>query len=63
MLHPPFLEAIGNRTGDYVIPMIVASYDLAACVTAIGVAFFAFNIGRRGTVVLGKVGPRRRTDL
>ncbi|KAK3057097.1 hypothetical protein LTR09_002135 [Extremus antarcticus] len=55
LLHPPFLEAIGNRTGDYVIPMIVASYDLAACVTAIGVAFFAFNIGRRGTVVLGKI--------
>lgn len=35
--------------------MIVASYDLAACVTAVGVAFFAFNIGRRGTVILGNI--------
>ncbi|KAF2098490.1 MFS transporter [Rhizodiscina lignyota] len=35
--------------------MIVASYDLAACVTSIGIAFFAFNIGRRGTVILGNI--------
>lgn len=55
LLHPPFLNAIGNPTGVYVIPMIVASYDLAACVTAVGVAFFAFNIGRRGTVILGNI--------
>lgn len=55
LLHKPFLDAIGNPTGVYVIPMIVASYDLAACVTAVGVAFFAFNIGRRGTVILGNI--------
>lgn len=35
--------------------MIVASYDLAACVTAVGVAFFAFRLGRRGTVILGNI--------
>lgn len=55
LLHPAFLEAIGNPTGDYVIPMIVASYDLAACVTAVVISFFAFNMGRRGTVILGNI--------
>lgn len=35
--------------------MITASYDLAACVTAVVVMFFAFNIGRRGTVILGNI--------
>ena len=35
--------------------MIVASYDLAACITAVVVSFFAFKIGRRGTVVLGNI--------
>ena len=55
LLHQPFLDAIGNPTGVYVIPMIVASYDLAAVVTAIIVSFFAFRMGRRGTVILGNV--------
>jgi MFS family permease len=53
LLHKPFLDAMGNPTGDYVIPMIVASYDLAAAVTAIAIAFFSFKIGRRGTVIMG----------
>lgn len=35
--------------------MITASYDLAACVTAVGIAFFTFNIGRRGTIILGNI--------
>ncbi|KAF7192842.1 Sugar transporter STL1 [Pseudocercospora fuligena] len=55
ILHKPFLDAIGNPSNDTVIPMIVASYDLAACVTALVVAFFAFRMGRRGTVILGNV--------
>lgn len=55
LLHPPFLNAIGNPTGVWVIPLVVASYDLAACVTAVGIAFFTFNIGRRGTIVLGNI--------
>ena len=55
LLHPPFLNAIGNPTGNYVIPMIVASYDLAACITAVGISFFTFRIGRRGTVIMGNI--------
>lgn len=35
--------------------MIVASYDLAACVTAVGISFFTFRIGRRGTVFMGNI--------
>jgi len=35
--------------------MITASYDLAACVTAIGIAFFTFNLGRRGTIIMGNI--------
>ena len=52
-MHKPFLNAIGNPQGEWIIPMIVASYDLAACVTAVGLSFFAFRMGRRGTVILG----------
>ena len=55
LLHKPVLDAMGNPTGNYVIPMIVASYDLAACVTAIAIAPFSFNLGRRGTVILGNI--------
>jgi MFS family permease len=35
--------------------MIVSSYDLAACVTAVILAFFAFRMGRKGTIILGNV--------
>lgn len=55
MLHKPFLDAIGNPTGKYIIPMISSSYSLAACVTSVFVATFAFKIGRRGTIILGCV--------
>jgi MFS family permease len=55
LLHQPFLDAIGNPTATYTIPMIVASYDLAAMVTAIIIAFFSFRMGRRGTVILGNI--------
>lgn len=53
LLHKPFLDAIGNPTGVYIIPMISSSYSLAACVTSFFVAFVAFKIGRRGTIILG----------
>lgn len=33
--------------------MITASYDLAACVTAVAIMPFAFRLGRRGTILLG----------
>jgi MFS family permease len=55
LLHPPFLNAIGNPKDVWTIPMITASYDLAAFVAAVGIAFFSFNIGRRGTIIMGNV--------
>ncbi|KAF2650403.1 MFS transporter [Lophiostoma macrostomum CBS 122681] len=55
LLHPPFLSAIGNPTNAWTIPMITASYDLAAFVTAIFIAPFTFNLGRRGTIILGNI--------
>lgn len=51
--HQPFLDAMGNPQGAYTIPIIVASYDAAASVTAMGITLFTFYIGRRGTVLLG----------
>jgi MFS family permease len=35
--------------------MITASYDLAAFFAAVSIAFFSFNIGRRGTIIMGNV--------
>lgn len=35
--------------------MISSSYSLAACVTSFFVAFIAFRMGRRGTIILGCV--------
>lgn len=35
--------------------MITASYDLAACVTALAILPFTFRIGRRGTILLGNL--------
>ena len=55
LLHQPFLDAIDNPTGQYTIPMIVSAYSLAACVTALGISFFTFRLGRRGTIILGNV--------
>ncbi|CAO2652816.1 Nn.00g022270.m01.CDS01 [Neocucurbitaria sp. VM-36] len=53
LLHPPFLSAIGNPTSTWTIPMITASYDLSACVTALAIIPFTFRLGRRGTILLG----------
>ncbi|KIW98367.1 uncharacterized protein Z519_00027 [Cladophialophora bantiana CBS 173.52] len=53
VLHKPFLDAIGNPTGEWVIPWISSSYSLSACITCLIVATFAFKIGRRGTILLG----------
>ncbi|KAK4959133.1 hypothetical protein LTR10_003932 [Elasticomyces elasticus] len=55
LLHKPFLDAIGNPTDTYTIPMIVASYDLAAFVTAIAITPYTFRLGRRGTVIMGNI--------
>jgi MFS family permease len=53
LLHKPFLDAIENPTGVYIIPLISSSYSLDACVTSFFVAFIAFRMGRRGTIILG----------
>ena len=55
LLHQPFLDAIGNPTGEYTIPMIVSCYSLAAAVTALVISFFTFRLGRRGTIILGNI--------
>jgi MFS family permease len=51
--HPPFLQAMGNPTDDWTIPMISSSYTLAACVTSLFVTSFSFRIGRRGCIIIG----------
>ncbi|OAA65316.1 MFS transporter [Niveomyces insectorum RCEF 264] len=53
LLHKPFQDAMGNPTGVWIYPMIVASYDLAAFVTSIVIASFTMKIGRRGTIIMG----------
>ena len=35
--------------------MIVASYDLAALVTAVAIATFTFKLGRRGIIIMGNI--------
>jgi MFS family permease len=55
LLHPPFLDAIGRPQDVWTIPMITASYDLAACVTAVAIVPFTFRLGRRGTILLGNL--------
>ena len=53
LLHQPFLDAIGNPTGEYTIPLITSAYSLAAFVTALALAPFTFRLGRRNTIILG----------
>ncbi|RYF41189.1 MAG: hypothetical protein EOO38_20980, partial [Cytophagaceae bacterium] len=55
LLHPPFLDAIGHPKDVWTIPMITASYDPAACVTALAIIPFTLKIGRRGTILLGNL--------
>ncbi|KAF2727734.1 hypothetical protein EJ04DRAFT_557195 [Polyplosphaeria fusca] len=55
LLHPPFLSAMGHPTSTWTIPMITASYDLAAFITAIAISPFTFRLGRRGTIIMGNV--------
>jgi MFS family permease len=49
----PFLSALGNPTGTYVIPMVASSYVLAATVCSVGVMFFGMQLGRRMCIILG----------
>lgn len=49
----PFLDAIGNPTGTYVIPMIASSYTLAAAVCSLAVTVLGMPLGRRGCILMG----------
>jgi MFS family permease len=49
----PFLDAIGNPTGTYVIPMIASSYTLAAAVCSLAVMAIGMPLGRRNCILLG----------
>ncbi|KAH8802565.1 putative sugar transporter STL1 [Xylogone sp. PMI_703] len=49
----PFLNAIGNPTGTYVIPMIASAYVLAALVCSLGVMVFGMPLGRRRCILFG----------
>lgn len=51
----PFLDAIGNPTGTYVIPMIASSYTLAACVCSLFVSIVGMPLGRRNILLLGNL--------
>ena len=49
----PFLDAMGNPTGTYVIPMIASSYTLAAAVCSLAVSVLGMPLGRRGCILMG----------
>ncbi len=49
----PFLNAIGNPKGTYVIPMIASSYTLAAAVCSLAVMVIGMPLGRRNCILLG----------
>ncbi|PMD54417.1 putative sugar transporter STL1 [Hyaloscypha bicolor E] len=49
----PFLDAIGNPTGVYDIPMVASSYVLAATVISALVIFIGMPFGRRGCILIG----------
>ncbi|RKK92413.1 hypothetical protein BFJ68_g2296 [Fusarium oxysporum] len=49
----PFLHAMGNPTGTYVIPMIASAYTLAATVCSLAVTVIGMPLGRRKCILLG----------
>lgn len=49
----PFLDAMGQPTGTYVIPMIASSYTLAAAVCSLAVSVLGMPLGRRGCILAG----------
>ncbi|KAH8805252.1 putative sugar transporter STL1 [Xylogone sp. PMI_703] len=49
----PFLDAIGNPTGKYVIPMVASSYTLAAAFCSLAVMAIGMPVGRRRCIMLG----------
>ncbi|KAG7150209.1 Major facilitator superfamily transporter mfsA like protein [Verticillium longisporum] len=51
----PFLDAMGNPTGTYVIPMIASAYTLAATVCSLAVTVIGMPLGRRMCILLGNL--------
>lgn len=51
----PYLEAMGNPTGTYVIPMIASSYTLAAAICSLMVMIVGMPLGRRNCILLGNL--------
>ncbi|ORY69024.1 general substrate transporter [Pseudomassariella vexata] len=49
----PFLHAMGNPTGTYVVPMIASAYTLAAAVCSLAVTVIGLPLGRRMCILLG----------
>ncbi|KAH6995213.1 general substrate transporter [Ilyonectria destructans] len=49
----PFLHAMGNPTGTYVVPMIASSYTLAAAICSLAVTMIGMPLGRRMCILLG----------
>lgn len=50
-----FRDAIGNPEGAFTIPLIASSYNLAAGVMSLCTSFFAMQLGRKGTILLGNL--------
>jgi MFS family permease len=52
---PQFRDAIGNPKGSFTIPLIASSYNLAAGVMSLCTSFFAMQLGRKRTILLGNL--------
>ena len=50
-----FRDAIGNPQGSFTIPLIASSYNLAAGVMSLCTSFFAMQLGRKRTILLGNL--------
>lgn len=50
-----FLDAIGNPTDSWTIPIIASIFNLAAAVMSLAVTFFGMRLGRKNTILLGNI--------
>ncbi|KAN0103238.1 putative sugar transporter STL1 [Hyaloscypha variabilis] len=51
----PFLDAIENPKGTYIIPLVASSYVLAATVTTLVVMWIGLRLGRRRCIIIGDI--------
>ncbi|KAH8691883.1 putative sugar transporter STL1 [Talaromyces proteolyticus] len=49
----PFLDAIQNPKGSYIIPMIASSYSLSATLSSVICMFTGMKMGRRNSILMG----------